>query len=387
MENYSYKISKIPVMINFSHFCGKSDIDEYHLVFIPEKYENFENQIKWVYTAYKETLKYIGLDEKTSVFKRFYCSDLFNQAIYLKNKNLFNFSNCGTSYICQPPGPWGKVALWSYHIKDKLNKTNKKLKNNNFSLKRGNIIHNLTTGITYPEGKTVYEQTTGVLKKYNNFLSKNKMTLLNNVIRTWFFIQNIDLNYKEFVDARKEFYAQNGLTKDTHFIASTGVEGKYFNSDVKVVMDAYSISGILKEQIEYLSAPEHLGPTYLYGVTFERGVTISYKDRKHIIISGTASINNKGEILYHGDITKQLERCLENIKALLEKANAQLNDISLLVVYIRDPSDYTIVEKKIRKKFSDTPLIICYASVCRPGWLVEIECFATIPLSTSVFYC
>ena len=71
MENYSYKISKIPVMINFSHFCGKSGIDEYHLVFIPEKYENFENQIKWVYTAYKETLKYIGLDEKNISIQTF----------------------------------------------------------------------------------------------------------------------------------------------------------------------------------------------------------------------------------------------------------------------------------------------------------------------------
>ena len=40
-----------------------------------------------------------------------------------------------------------------------------------------------------------------------------------------FIIENIDGNYKGVVEARREFFAEHGLTPDTHFIASTGIEG------------------------------------------------------------------------------------------------------------------------------------------------------------------
>ncbi|MCS7180786.1 MAG: Rid family hydrolase, partial [bacterium] len=140
-----------------------------------------------------------------------------------------------------------------------------------------------------------------------------------------------------------------------------------------------SISGLYKKQIKFLMAPEYLSPTYIYGVTFERGVSISYSDRKHIIISGTASINNKGEIMYERDINLQTERTLTNIQALLKNENANLDDIMIFVVYVRDPIDWYFVEKKIKSRFKDTPIIFANASVCRPGWLVEIEGIAVVP--------
>ena len=84
-------------------------------------------------------------------------------------------------------------------------------------------------------------------------------------------------------------------------------------------MDAYSISGLLNNQISFLYAPAYLSPTHLYGVTFERGVSISYRDRMHLIISGTASINKKGKILYPGNVARQLSRTLTNINAFYRK--------------------------------------------------------------------
>ena len=67
-------------------------------------------------------------------------------------------------------------------------------------------------------------------------------------------------------------------------------------------MDSYAVDGLEPGQIQFLYAPTHLNPTYEYGVTFERGTAVTYGDRKQVFISGTASIDNRGEIVYPGDI-------------------------------------------------------------------------------------
>jgi len=380
MEKNKIELKNIPVKVNWSKFKGISGIEEYYFTFIPKTLEKFEIQLNWIEKAYTETLNLLKLEEETSIFRRFFCSDLYNQKKYL---NEFRISNpkdlnpTSISLINQPPSFPARVSLLAYHINDR--KIKKFFENNTLSLERNELIHNWTTGIIHTETESVYYQARKIIEKYIGILKKKNMTLSENVIRTWFFIQNIDTNYKEFVSARREIYLENGLTEKTHYIASTGVEGSYYDLKAKVLLDAYSIYGIKEKQIKFLSAPEYLSPTYIYGVTFERGVSISYSDRKHIFISGTASINNKGEILYPGNIELQTERTLTNIEALLKNENAKLDDIMIFIVYVRDPFDFYIIENKLRERFNETPIIIANANVCRPGWLVEIEGIAIIP--------
>ena len=56
-----------------------------------------------------------------------------------------------------------------------------------------------------PGEDTAYGQTRAVLGHYNEFLETGRMCLSDHVIRTWFFVQNVDANYREFVVARREF--------------------------------------------------------------------------------------------------------------------------------------------------------------------------------------
>ena len=385
MKKNKIVIENLPVDVYYSCFTGISGVEEYHFSLTPKKYGNFVEQLEWIEKTYRKTLKLLNLDEDTGVFTRFFCSDLYNQINYLNETNFINFKNTlnsvAISLISQPPLPHGKISLWAYHIKDPSKRIKKEKKENTLFVKWDNFIHTWTTGIINTGSDSIFEQTKNIIENYIKFLKENNMTLLDNVIRTWFFIQNIDTDYSDFVKARREIYEKNGLNKDTHYIASTGVGGSYYDLKAKVVLDVYSIYGINKNQIKFLSAPEYLSPTYVYGVTFERGVSITYSDRKHIIISGTASINNKGEIMHPGNVELQIERTLTNIEALLKNAGATLNDIMIFIVYVRDGSDYSIVKKKIREKFKNTPLILSLASVCRPGWLVEIEGIAIIPAS------
>ena len=209
--------------------------------------------------------------------------------------------------------------------------------------------------------------------------------LAENCVRTWFFVQNVDVNYAGVVKARnEEFYTQN-LTSKTHFISSTGINGRNANPDALVQLDTYAVLGIKPEQMQYLYAPTHLNPTYEYGVSFERGTRMDYGDRRQVFISGTASIDNKGNILYPGNIRKQTERMWENVEALLNEAECGFEDVGHMIVYLRDTADYAVVNQMFEKRFPSVPKVIVHAPVCRPGWLIEMECMATKAVTNTEF--
>ena len=111
-------------------------------------------------------------------------------------------------------------------------------------------------------------------------------------------------------------------------------------------------------------------------MSFERGTYIDYADRRHVFISGTASINNKGEIMFPKDVEKQTRRMWENVEALLKEADCTYDNVMEMVVYLRDVADYEIVKALYEERFADKPYVITLAPVCRPGWLVEMECMA-----------
>jgi enamine deaminase RidA (YjgF/YER057c/UK114 family) len=126
----------------------------------------------------------------------------------------------------------------------------------------------------------------------------------------------------------------------------------------------------------YLKGSTHLNPTHEYGVTFERGTAVDYDDRRHVIISGTASIDNKGQIVHPGDIRNQTLRMWENVEVLLAEAEATYDDVMHMIVYLRDIADYSVVSRMFNERFPECPKVFVQAPVCRPGWLIEMECIA-----------
>ena len=95
-----------------------------------------------------------------------------------------------------------------------------------------------------------------------------------------------------------------------------------------------------------------------------------------LFISGTASIDNKGDVVHPGDIVKQTERTLTNISALLDSAGFTEEDLSSFMIYLRDPADLSFVKPLIDQYAKDLPSVCVKAPVCRPGWLIEIEATA-----------
>jgi enamine deaminase RidA (YjgF/YER057c/UK114 family) len=198
-------------------------------------------------------------------------------------------------------------------------------------------------------------------------------------------VQNVDIQYAGMVVARREYFEREGLTPQTHFIASTGIEGRYTHPETLILIDAYAIANVQPEQIRYLYAPTHLNPTHEYGVTFERGATVDYGDRRHVFISGTASINNRGEIVHPFDVEKQTARTFENVQALLAEAGATMQHVTHIIIYLRDIADYAVTNRYVAQHYPDSPSVMLWAPVCRPGWLVEIECMAIIPVDNQQY--
>lgn len=161
------------------------------------------------------------------------------------------------------------------------------------------------------------EQTRSILVGYESDIRQSGLCIVENCVRTWFYVDDIDNEYAGMVKARRENFEQEGMTKETHYLASTGIYGKAVVPGSTVQMDALAIKGDFSQR--YLYAPECFNPTHEYGVTFERGVVLSYGNELHTLISGTASINNKGEIVHPGDVKAQTLRMMGGSRLYLTK--------------------------------------------------------------------
>ena len=114
------------------------------------------------------------------------------------------------------------------------------------------------------------------------------------LVRTWIYVADIDVNYSGVVKARNDIFAREGLTADTHFIASTGIGGRTDCRTACVAIDFLTYPHIQESDKKYLKALTHLNPTHEYGVAFERGTRLQLPSSLLYYISGTASIDNKG---------------------------------------------------------------------------------------------
>jgi enamine deaminase RidA (YjgF/YER057c/UK114 family) len=217
------------------------------------------------------------------------------------------------------------------------------------------------------------EQTHEVFHELIDILAEQGATLRDHCVRTWIYVKDVDLFYNAMVDSRSKLFLEQDLTGSTHYIASTGIEGACSHTCDLVAMDAYSNLDLVPGQVSYLNDFEHLCATKNYNVTFERGTRIAYADRAHCYISGTASIDKAGKVVHPGNVMRQLERALDNIDCLLQSCSATLADMMYLIVYLRDPSDFTRVDAYLRNRFPFLPMIIVQGAVCRPAWLVEAE--------------
>lgn len=369
------------VEAQIASFTGNGGITEYQVFLqVTDPMLPFEQQLQHIQQAYVSVVKEELADDAVAVFRRYFLSDAANQADLVMAWECEN-AFCALSVVQQAPLNGTKIAIWTWFQTGVSVETEK----NGMLKATHNGYTQYWTGGAFNRASNSEYQTRLLLNDYVMQLTEEGCKLATDCIRTWFFVQNVDVNYAGVVKARKEVFITQDLTEKTHYIASTGIGGRNADPAVLVTMDTYAVKGLKPEQIQFLYAPTHLNPTYEYGVTFERGTAVHYADRTQVFISGTASIDNKGNILYPGDICQQAARMLRNISALLTEAGATTEDIQQAIVYLRDTADYQVVEHFLAENYPGLPHIIVHAPVCRPGWLIEMECIAVVPSENMAF--
>lgn len=374
--------------VKCSSFATEQGAEEYYLIMTTSETRSFTKAIAELYQSYRSALQQLDLSEQTRAFCRFYLSDVANQKkLLVASEFMRRVRHGAVSVIQQNPLGRNSIIAFAYHIKEKAGVLEQEILSDNndpwptaVAIKGANysMIWNSNLVGTGPLDSKL--QSERLFKVFSDRLSRLSLSVRQNLIRTWIYVRDIDNHYAGMVEARREFFQEQGLSQDTRFVASTGIEGRTDKAGTLVTMDSIALGNIRDEQIMAINAPEYLSPTILYGVTFERGLRVRFGDRSHLYISGTASIDKYGHILHEGDVERQAQRALDNVAALLGSQNATLEDIAYAVCYVRNRKHWECVKEIVTARLSEkTPLIAVEASVCRPGWLFEMEAMATIP--------
>lgn len=328
---------------------------------------DFATQWDSLWKEYEKALQEKGCSGESEFFLKIHLSDITNQAPFLRKKLAGRKSFY--ALLGQMPADLSFAVLEAWHILPMKKEFSPGFQKAEFSSHKAVLfqMEETISGGSYP-------QTAKEFYALQEALQKEHANVADHTMRTWLYCRDVDNNYKDLVLARNDFFDTIDLTAKTHFIASTGIEALLEDPHRLVRMDSLSFPGLKKEQIEYLSALEHLSSTAVYNVRFERGTRVIFGDRSHYYISGTASIDKKGEIVHPYDTARQTERMLENIHALLSAGKGDLSDLVQGTLYLRDMAEAKRVKEVLKGNLpEDLPLAIVKAPVCRPGWLVEME--------------
>lgn len=294
-------------------------------------------------------------DVKTN-FTRVYFSDVKNQLpVFERHPLAKKLNERVMAYVEQPPLDGSKVALQTVE---------------------GDASHFLFQSIRFAEecdGQSAEEQTFEAFESHISFLKEQDLNLKDNCLRTWCFVHDIDRHYDGLVNGRNRLFEREGLNKDTHFIASTGIGGSFAHNAALIGIDFLSVDQTYSGTIRYLQAADYLNRSEEYGVAFERGTTIDVANERYFFISGTASIDKQGDIVHPGDVVTQAGRLFLNIQELLKDGGGSLADMQSVIIYLRDIADYVTIDRYMRMRFPQLSFLILQARVCRPGWLIEVE--------------
>jgi enamine deaminase RidA (YjgF/YER057c/UK114 family) len=197
------------------------------------------------------------------------------------------------------------------------------------------------------------------------------------VARTWIFLAEIDRDYAALNRARRAFFEASDVRPAP---ASTGIGGRPAAAGRLLALDLVAFDGLQGDAMQPLSAAT-MNEAPSYGSDFSRGFEVRLADRRLVFVSGTASIDRRGEVLHPGDIEMQADRMLQNVERLLHAAGAGFGQLAHAVTYVKRAGDAPAVAAACaRAGFpEEVPHVVCVADVCRADWLCEMEAYAALP--------
>ncbi len=200
---------------------------------------------------------------------------------------------------------------------------------------------------------------------------------LSDVVRTWFYNEDILAWYGEFNRVRSAHYA-NVPWRTGSLPASTGI-GARNPAGAALVMGAWAM-----QPIDPAASAREIGsplqcPAPAYGSSFSRAMELCSGGVRRLFVSGTASIAPDGRTAWVNDPAKQVALTMEVVAAILQSRGMGWDKLTRATAYFRDIA--------LKAHFSDwcaqhelrrMPVIPLQAVVCRDDLLFEIEVDAAV---------
>ena len=100
-----------------------------------------------------------------------------------------------------------------------------------------------------------------------------------------------------------------------------------------------------------------------------------------VVVSGTASVDEKGDVVGIGDAYRQAQRCLEIIETALHQAGARIEHVVRTRMFVTDISlwqDFARAHRETFKGIEPATSLVQVAKLIDPRMLIEIEADAVV---------
>lgn len=214
-------------------------------------------------------------------------------------------------------------------------------------------------------------QAQSVLERMEAALHAKGMTF-SHVVRTWFYLDRILDWYGEFNAARSAFFTDRDIFAGV-LPASTGVG--VANPDGAALVAGLLAVKPVASRVSVCAVPSPLQcPAPDYRSAFSRAVEVQIAGRRHLYISGTASIDPHGVSAHRGDLDGQISLTMAVTGALLESRNMTWADATHAIAYFRDLAGAPRFAAYCRAHgFGALRAAPMQATICRDELLFEIE--------------
>jgi len=223
------------------------------------------------------------------------------------------------------------------------------------------------SNLTTPKATQCHE----IFEKMERLLLEAGMEMTN-VVRTWFFLDDILSWYGEFNNTRIEFFKERKLLNGL-LPASTGVGGR--NPErVAILGGAWAVQP-MNRSVTVQAVPSPLQCSSLeYGSAFSRAMLVKTPSCRRLLISGTASIGPDGRSLHAGDSYRQIELSMKVALEILASCGFDFSHVTRATAYFKNIQDAPAFDLWRKKQgLEPFPLIATQSTICRGELLFEIE--------------
>jgi enamine deaminase RidA (YjgF/YER057c/UK114 family) len=233
------------------------------------------------------------------------------------------------------------------------------------------------TGLLPSDAKAARADQTGDILRQMDMLLHDADMAFSDVLRTWFYNDDILSWYGDFNKVRNQFFQERKVYEGL-LPASTGVAGRN-------LLGAALISGLIairtdSDEVTAFEVPSPLqSPAPQYGSSFSRAVELELPDLRRIYVSGTASIDEHGKTIFIGDTAAQVRQTMEVVQAILRSREMDWGDVTRALVYFKRAEDAPLFQKYCQEQGVPAfPAIIVENDICRDELLFEIEVDAVV---------